>query len=101
MEPKFSYENSPIKLIIDSNNKLQIQIIDQGIGIAQEDISHLFSNFYRGKNATNIQGTGLGLPIIKRYLDMIKGNVTVESELNKGSTFIISLAKMHAQDTVE
>ncbi len=98
---KFSYENSPIKLIIDSNNKLQIQIIDQGIGIAQEDIPHLFSNFYRGKNATNIQGTGLGLPIIKRYLDMIKGNVTVESELNKGSTFIISLAKMHAQDTVE
>lgn len=95
---KFSYENSPIKLIIDSGEKLEIQIIDQGIGIAQEDIPHLFSNFYRGKNATNIQGTGLGLPIIKRYLDMINGTVEVESELNKGSTFIITLEQVQTSD---
>jgi PAS domain S-box-containing protein len=91
---KFSYENSPIRLIIDSNESLKIQVIDQGIGIAQEDISHLFTNFFRGKNATNIQGTGLGLPIIKRYLNLIKGSIKVESELNKGSTFIIELEKL-------
>ena len=54
----------------------------------------LFTNFFRGKNATNIQGTGLGLPIIKRYLNLIKGSIKVESELNKGSTFIIELEKL-------
>ncbi len=91
---KFSYENSPIKLIIESGELLKIQVIDKGIGIAKEDIGYLFTNFFRGKNATNIQGTGLGLPIIKRYLNLIQGNIVVESELNQGSNFRIEIPKL-------
>ena len=94
---KFSYEKSPIKLIIDSDDEMKIQVIDQGIGISQEDLPHLFTNFFRGKNVTNIQGTGLGLPIIKRYLNLIQGTIEVESELNKGSVFRINIPALDAE----
>ncbi len=83
---KFSHENQQIQLFVDSEKHLNIQVKDQGIGIAKEDIPELFANFYRAKNAVNIQGTGLGLPIIKRYLDLINGNIEIESELNEGTT---------------
>ncbi|HYH15253.1 MAG TPA: PAS domain-containing sensor histidine kinase [Flavisolibacter sp.] len=66
-----------------------ISVIDQGIGISEEDQKHLFSSFFRGHNAVNIQGTGLGLHIVKRYLDLIGGSIRLESKLGEGTTFII------------
>jgi signal transduction histidine kinase len=66
---------------------------DNGIGIPDEDKEHLFSTFFRSKNAVNIQGTGLGLHIVKRYLDLMGGNINIESELNKGTTVIINLTR--------
>lgn len=68
-----------------------ISVRDEGIGISKEDQAHLFSSFYRGKNALNIQGTGLGLHIVKRYLDLLGGEVNLKSEIGKGTmiTFII------------
>lgn len=88
---KFSYENQQIHLFVDSEINLKIQVKDYGIGIAKEDIPELFANFYRAKNAVNIQGTGLGLPIIKRYLNMIKGEIEIESVLNEGTTVEIEI----------
>ena len=84
---KFSDEGA--KIIIRGNVKdgmASISVVDQGIGISDMDKEHLFSSFFRAANATNIQGTGLGLHIVKRYVDLLGGKVSVESELNRGTT---------------
>ena len=89
---KFSEEDTCIEVtVMNKAKKLSISVKDTGIGIPDEDIPHLFDNFYRAKNAGNIQGTGLGLPILKRYLDLMNGTIEVDSRLEKGSTFTITL----------
>src|SRR6476469_8938478 len=68
---KFSSENSIIEVdSIVTDNQLQIAVKDSGIGISKEDMQHLFERFFRARNAGNIQGTGLGLHIIVKYLDL-------------------------------
>lgn len=56
-----------------------------------EDQPHLFSTFFRAKNVNNIQGTGLGLPIAKRYVNLLGGDISMNSRLDEGSEFIIWL----------
>lgn len=68
---------------------LSISVKDQGIGISKEDQQHLFERFFRGHNATHIQGTGLGLNIVARYLELMDGKIELESAENKGTTFTI------------
>lgn len=68
-----------------------IKITDQGLGISKEDQEHLFSSFFRGANVTNIQGSGLGLHIVKRYLDLMAGTIALQSTINEGSTFTITI----------
>jgi PAS domain S-box-containing protein len=75
----------------NSNGKTLFGIKDEGIGIPKEDQKHLFDRFYRASNAGNVQGTGLGLNIVKRYVELIGGEISFESEYEKGSTFSISL----------
>lgn len=70
---------------------LVIAIQDDGIGIPEEDQRHLFDRFFRASNAINIQGTGLGLNIVKRYLDLLNGTISFTSVYGKGSTFTIRL----------
>jgi len=92
---KFSGEEKPIHLVaVNNGEKLEITVTDKGLGISAEDLPHLFATFYRGKNVTNIQGTGLGLPIVKRYLDMMNGEISVKTVINEGSEFTIMLEKM-------
>jgi PAS domain S-box-containing protein len=89
---KFSNEHSVVDVLVDSKDGwLCLQVKDQGIGISDEDKRHLFGRFFRGKNAQNIQGTGLGLNIITKYLELLNGSITVDSELNVGTTFRIQL----------
>ena len=89
---KFSKETSPVHIQVNvANGRAVISVIDQGIGIAKEDQDHLFSSFFRGANAANIAGTGLGLHIVKRYTDLLNGNVHLHSELNKGTTVTVDL----------
>ena len=76
---------------VDDN--IQIQVTDQGMGIPEEEQKHMFERFFRAKNATNIQGTGLGLNIVKKYVDMLNGNISFKSKLNEGTTFIVDLPK--------
>lgn len=68
---------------------LEFEVSDTGIGIKQEDIGDVFTIFSRAdeKNNENIEGTGLGLAIVESYIKMMGGNITVESEYGKGSTF--------------
>lgn len=68
-----------------------MSVIDEGIGIPQEDQKHMFSRFFRATNAINIKGTGLGLHIVQGYLKLLNGEIEFESELNKGSIFRIRL----------
>lgn len=70
-----------------------ISVTDQGIGISKEDQQHLFSSFFRGSNAMNIQGTGLGLHIVKRYIDLLGGDVCLESALNRGTCITFTIPK--------
>ncbi len=89
---KFTGEDGLIN-ITTSNTPKEIKLIvkDNGIGIAKEDQQYLFERFFRAKNATNIQGTGLGLTIIVKYLEALDGKIAFESELNQGTTFTITI----------
>ncbi len=73
------------------NGKIIFSIQDEGIGIPAQDQKHLFERFYRASNAGNVQGTGLGLNIVKRYVELIGGEISYQSEYGKGSTFFISI----------
>ena len=87
---KFSEENKTIKIRTFVNNgKVEIAIKDEGIGIGEDDQEHLFDSFFRAANATNIQGTGLGLHIVKRYADLLGGSVNLKSTLDVGTTITI------------
>ncbi|WP_276502619.1 PAS domain-containing sensor histidine kinase [Terrimonas pollutisoli] len=89
---KFSDESGLISVQASVGNEWAvITITDTGIGISQEDQEHLFSSFFRGANAINIAGTGLGLHIVKRYADLLKGSVHLESELNKGTSITVTI----------
>ena len=88
---KFSEENKKVQLktFVDKKSvKLEVQ--DEGIGISKDDQQHLFERFFRGHNATNIQGTGLGLNIVAKYVELMNGYIEMESELEKGTTFRIT-----------
>ena len=87
---KFSNENSIIQVkssLTDSEFNLSVE--DQGIGISESDQKHLFQRFFRARNASNIQGTGLGLNIIENYIEVMKGNIRFTSKENVGTTFYL------------
>jgi len=76
--------------------QLKFRVSDSGIGIPEEDLSHLFETFRRGKNVGNIGGTGLGLAIVKNYVDMHGGEVSVESSVGRGTSFTVILPQVTA-----
>lgn len=90
---KFSRENSEIQIIssIEDDN-FNLIIRDNGIGIPEAEQNKIFRRFYRAKNALNFQeGTGLGLNIVKKYVELMKGSITFESKENIGTTFFINI----------
>ena len=89
---KFSENNSTIHVNSEvTEEQATISVRDEGIGISEEDQSHLFSSFFRGKNALNIQGTGLGLHIVKRYADLLGGTINLQSKLGEGTTITLQI----------
>jgi two-component system sensor kinase FixL len=70
---------------------VHISISDEGMGIPESEQEHLFERFFRAQNATNIQGTGLGLNIVQRYVQLMQGQITFKSQLNEGTTFFIKI----------
>ncbi|HEY9048853.1 MAG TPA: PAS domain-containing sensor histidine kinase [Ohtaekwangia sp.] len=64
---------------------------DEGIGIPKDDQKHMFDRFFRASNAGNIQGTGLGLNIVRRYVDLLDGTISFTSEYGKGSMFTVTI----------
>lgn len=87
---KFTGENEIIELTsVFAGNSLMICVEDKGIGISDEDQKHLFERFFRAKNANHIQGTGLGLHIVGKYLELMKGRISIKSKLNEGTTITL------------
>ena len=73
--------------------RIRTQVIDTGIGMSEEFLPSLFEAFARERNTTDgkIAGTGLGMPIIKKYIDMMYGTIEVESKQGEGSKFTVTL----------
>ena len=87
---KYSHNDSTIYVNCAVNQStIELSVRDEGIGIPLDQQRHLFSRFFRADNATAIQGTGLGLYIVKKYLENLGGTISFKSELNKGTTFNI------------
>jgi len=88
---KFSPEASSIEIKTTNRNKhIILSVKDHGIGISNGDQKHLMERFFRGANAGNIQGTGLGLHIVSKYAELMNGIVQCKSELEKGTEFFIT-----------
>jgi PAS domain S-box-containing protein len=88
---KFSPETSTIEIsTVCSNTITTLAVRDHGIGISKDDQLHLMERFFRGTNAGNIQGTGLGLHIVSKYAELMNGTVECKSELEKGTEFVIT-----------
>ena len=89
---KYSPQDSIVDFEIYSHDsELTLTIADRGIGIPSEDIPHLFDAFYRASNSQGYQGTGLGLAIAKEYVELHQGTISIESELEVGTTFIVKI----------
>jgi two-component system phosphate regulon sensor histidine kinase PhoR len=76
---------------IKTANGCEITVEDDGIGIDGNDISHIFDRFYRVDKSRDRSGTGLGLSIVKWIVDEHKGQISVESEIYKGTNFKIEI----------
>lgn len=89
---KYSGEHSVVTITGECTAQaVTLSVVDQGVGISPEDQQHLFERFFRAKNVSNTPGTGLGLHIVARYIDLMNGTVFLHSELNKGTTVTLTL----------
>ncbi|TLP81725.1 PAS domain S-box protein [Maribacter sp. ACAM166] len=85
---KYSDEGDTISVMLKSGKKtVKIEVSDEGIGIPKEEHDNMFQRFFRAENSTNIEGTGLGLNIVKQYTELMGGKVGFESALGEGTTF--------------
>lgn len=93
---KYTPENGEIYIIAsDKKDHVLIEVEDNGLGIPENELSQVFDEFFRGSNVKQIaeDSTGIGLSLVKQIIDRHNGEIWVESELGKGSKFIISLPK--------
>lgn len=89
---KYSPQDSIIDFeIFNTDSELVFIIRDRGIGIPPQDMPKLFNSFYRASNSEGFQGTGLGLAIVKEYVELHQGAIAVESELEIGTTFKVTI----------
>ena len=89
---KYSPSDSTVDFkVVDKDCQIIFTVSDRGIGIPPADLPQLFDSFYRASNSEGIQGTGLGLAIAKQYTELHYGRIAVESELEVGTTFTVSI----------
>lgn len=89
---KYSEEGKVVILEVQQTKETVLfNITDKGIGIPEQEQKNLFERFFRAENVTNIQGTGLGLHIVKQYAELMEGTVSFTSKTDKGSTFTVQL----------
>lgn len=93
MENACKYSTEPVcQVLIHTRRKeVEVRFVDQGTGISEEDLQHIFEPFYRSVNTHEISGHGIGLPLTKRIIEIHRGKISIESEVEHGSTIIIIL----------
>jgi len=95
---KFSPENASISITSDAHATMfNLQICDQGMGIPEDEHARVFDRFFRAKNAVNIQGTGLGLHIVKKYIETMHGRIAFKSS-KAGTCFEVNIPQKHTHE---
>lgn len=98
---KFTPEGGTVSLSLKNDgDHAVIKVVDTGCGINSEEGKHIFEKFYQGDSSHSTQGNGLGLALVKRVVDIIGGDISVESEVGKGSAFTVRLRRS-MQDGLE
>lgn len=95
---KYSNTETDLNIkLFEDNNSILFSLSDKGMGIAATDIDKIFTSFFRSDlvNHSEIKGTGLGLSIVKRLCDLLKIEITLTSEINKGTTFILRFSEVN------
>jgi signal transduction histidine kinase len=93
----FKYSHAAGQVVVEvevRNGFLNLRVSDNGIGIHQDDQQHVFDLFFRGQNAVNIQGAGMGLCIVKRYVVLLGGTITFTSNIEDSTTFVVQVPSM-------
>lgn len=91
---KFSPPHGKIKVYLSQENDvITAEISDSGIGMKEETMHHIFEKFYQGDAAHSGEGNGLGLPMVKRIIELCDGSIRVESQYGHGTSFIVKLPK--------
>jgi signal transduction histidine kinase len=89
---KYSPTGEGISLILwKDGDRIIFQVQDRGIGIAEEDRGKIYEPFYRGQNVENIVGTGLGLAVVKKCVELHGGEIALDSEVGKGTSLTVKL----------
>ena len=92
---KFTPDGGKVSLVLEVTEHFAVvKIADTGCGISPEVGAHIFEKFYQGDTSHATQGNGLGLALVKRVIDILHGEINVESSLGKGSTFVVTFRKM-------
>ena len=92
---KFTSGGGKVKLVLEATESHAIvKVIDTGCGISSDVGTHIFEKFYQGDTSHATQGNGLGLALVKRVVDILQGEISVESAVGKGSTFIVKFRRI-------
>ncbi len=92
---KFTPEGGKVSLILETTEQYAIvKVTDTGCGMSQEVGAHIFEKFYQGDTSHATQGNGLGLALVKRVVDILQGEISVESAVGKGSTFVVKFRRI-------
>jgi len=86
-----SGSDNPELIISELPGKVEIRVVDKGIGIPEDELEKVFNSFYRATNTISYMGSGLGLVVAKQFMELHNGTIALESELGKGTTVILSL----------
>lgn len=96
---KFTPDGGKIDISLKRKEKdVEISVADTGCGMTSETGAKIFEKFYQGDTSHSTQGNGLGLALVKKVIDILGGEISVQSELNKGSTFTILLKDVVYED---
>lgn len=90
---KFSNEGGTIYLSLENSKQIVITVKDEGIGMSQETVNHIFDRFYQGETSHSREGNGLGLTIVSKIVKILNGKIEVSSKINEGTTFKVIFPK--------
>ncbi len=89
---KFSNKNGHISVsVFKKDSKVEISVVDDGIGIAEQDMKNIFNRFYKAKSSSVQEGTGIGLALVKELVEIHYGTISVKSKINEGTQFHIEI----------